>query len=169
MTCQPFRHEWKISDEQSSPSEGAPCLCGDTTFSPADCELATVPSVVDGSRQCWMCLRDADDPIHEPGAHLSCSSDCEHHSFEYEPNGRTALLNYMSAVRDAQARDRAELARLCGPICPHEGRRAVEHTYLLARFGEDGLHPAWPEAARWHEGLVGTGAETQPLLRENRR
>lgn len=43
----------------------------------------------------------------------------------------------------------AELERLAGPVCPHEGKRAIEHTENLCLFG-DNAHPTWPDGAQWH-------------------
>lgn len=52
----------------------------------------------------------------------------------------------------------AELLRLCGPTCPHDGKRAIEHEIPLTGWeyqtgavikldGED--HARWPDGIAW--------------------
>lgn len=61
-------------------------------------------------------------------------------------NGQDAFVAAMIAQRDATL---AELDRLCGPICEHDGKRASEHTltqFTVAHFSD---HSPAPEIEEW--------------------
>lgn len=83
-----------------------------------------------------------------------------HESIHAQALAELARLRAATAICDEQRvrdisrltveRDTAlyELDRLAGPVCPHDQRRAIEHTYLLTRFGE-GEHSPWPDGEEW--------------------
>lgn len=104
---------------------------------------------------------------------VSCMCrECHHDIVHQTPGPRTIAKTALTAL--------AELERLCGPVCPHDGERASEHyqggsddcmagdppcgfpeewwCHLTSselddthRF-EPNTHPAWPEGEQWlHE------------------
>lgn len=69
-----------------------------------------------------------------------------------------------AAYAQANAKLIADLRRLCGPVCPHDGKYAVEHKscgyrrsigcaqvgyHTTALCAEVRDHPEWPEGEAW--------------------
>lgn len=82
------------------------------------------------------------------------------------PKGKAADTHYRfdhsAWMKDRIAALESELQRLCGPVCPHDGKRAIEHTHhshlsdssrivTLSEINDSIVraHGRWPEGAQW--------------------
>jgi len=60
------------------------------------------------------------------------------------------LCNVGQSLSELAAKAECDLIRLAGPVCPHDGKRAIEHD-LCVCFGHvmPDSHPRWPDGVTW--------------------